>query len=136
MYTPKVILSEWLHKTNKYDSSKNALVFMGVLVTAIVLLTNILPSVNLMYQALILILQYFILSLTLYLVVVYIKLIDSAYKYLLGFFVFISTSLGIILSFQPSIDLTGGYDIFIYEFELILEPTIFIFIGWLLYKFK
>lgn len=53
---PKGILSEWVHKTNKYDSPKNALVFMGVLVTAIVLLTNFLPSVNLMYQALILIL--------------------------------------------------------------------------------
>lgn len=47
--TPKVILLEWLLKTNKYDSPKNALVFMGVLVIAIVLLTNFLPSVNLMY---------------------------------------------------------------------------------------
>ncbi|MDE5032061.1 amino acid permease, partial [Francisella tularensis] len=52
--TPRVILPEWLHQTNKYDSPNNALVFMGILVTVIVLLTNVVPSVNLMYQALLL----------------------------------------------------------------------------------
>ncbi|APA83706.1 APC family permease [Francisella tularensis] len=134
--TPRGILPEWLHKTNKYDSPKNALVFMGILVTVIVLLTNFLPSVNLMYQALILMATVLYFIPYLYLVVAYIKLMDSTYKYLLGFLVFISTSLGIIFSFQPSSNLTGGYDIFIYEFELILGPVIFIFIGWLLYKFK
>ncbi|MDE5035674.1 amino acid permease, partial [Francisella tularensis] len=78
--TPRGILPEWLHKTNLYDSPKNALVFMGILVTVIVLLTNFLPSVNLMYQALILMatVHYFIPYL--YLVVAYIKLMDSSEK--------------------------------------------------------
>lgn len=83
--TPRGILPEWLHKTNKYDSPKNALVFMGILVTVIVLLTNFLPSVNLMYQALILMATVLYFIPYLYLVVAYIKLMDSTYKYLLGF---------------------------------------------------
>ncbi|MDE5020695.1 amino acid transporter, partial [Francisella tularensis subsp. holarctica] len=97
-------------------------VFMGILVTVIVLLTNFLPSVNLRYQALILMATVLYFIPYLYLVVAYINLMDSTYKYLLGFLVFISTSLGIIFSFQPSSDITGGYDNFIYEFELILGP--------------
>ncbi|AIT09904.1 amino acid transporter [Candidatus Francisella endociliophora] len=134
--TPKGILPEWLHKTNKHDSPKNALVFMGILVTLIVVLTNFLPSVDLMYQALILMATVLYFIPYLYLVIAYIKLMDNRYKYFLGFFVFISTSLGIIFSFQPPSDLTGMYDIFIYEFELILGPIIFIVIGWALYKFR
>ena len=47
---------------------------MGVLVTAIVLLTNFLPSVNLMYQALILMATVLYFIPYLYLVVAYIKL--------------------------------------------------------------
>lgn len=134
--TPKGILPEWLHKTNKHDSPKNALIFMGILVTLIVLLTNFLPSVNLMYQALILMATVLYFIPYLYLVVAYIKLMDKSYKYILGALVFISTSLGIIFSFQPPGDLKGFYDIAIYEFELILGPIVFILIGWLLFKFR
>lgn len=134
--TPKGILPEWLHKTNKHDSPKNALIFMGILVTLIVLLTNFLPSVNLMYQALILMATVLYFIPYLYLVVAYIKLMNNSYKYILGTLVFISTSLGIIFSFQPPGDLKGFYDIAIYEFELILGPIIFIIIGWALYKYR
>ncbi|WP_150468148.1 APC family permease [Francisella sp. SYW-9] len=134
--TPKGILPEWLHKTNKHDSPRNALIFMGILVTLIVLLTNFLPSVNVMYQALILMATVLYFIPYLYLVVAYIKLMDNSYKYILGTLVFISTSLGIIFSFQPPGDLKGFYDIAIYEFELILGPIIFIAIGWALYKFR
>ncbi|QIW10776.1 APC family permease [Francisella sp. LA112445] len=134
--TPKGILPEWLHKTNKHDSPRNALIFMGILVTLIVLLTNFLPSVNVMYQALILMATVLYFIPYLYLVVAYIKLKDNSYKYILGALVFISTSLGIIFSFQPPGDLKGFYDIAIYEFELILGPIVFILIGWLLFKFR
>ncbi|MED7789381.1 APC family permease [Francisella sp. 19X1-34] len=134
--TPKGILPEWLHKTNKHDSPRNALIFMGILVTLIVLFTNFLPSVNLMYQALILMATVLYFIPYLYLVVAYIKLMDKTYKYILGTLVFISTSLGIIFSFQPPGDLKGFYDIAIYEFELILGPVVFIVIGWLLFKFR
>ncbi|MDE4957589.1 amino acid permease, partial [Francisella tularensis subsp. holarctica] len=75
------ILPEWLHKTNKSDSPKNALVFMGIFVTVIVLLTNFLPSVNMMYQALIHMATVRNFIPYLYLVDAYIKLMDSTYKY-------------------------------------------------------
>ena len=134
--TPKGILPDWLHKTNKHDSPKNALIFMGILVTIIVLLTNFLPSVNVMYQVLILMATVLYFIPYLYLVLAYIKLMDSRYKYIFGILVFISTSLGILFSFQPPSDLQTTHEIWVYELELILGPAIFIVIGWLLYKFR
>ena len=134
--TPKGILPAWLHKTNKHDSPRNALLFMGVLVTIIVLLTNFLPSVNVMYQVLILIATVLYFIPYLYLVVAYIKLMGNRYKYIFGILVFISTSLGILFSFQPPSDIQTTHGIFVYELELILGPAIFIVIGWLLYKFR
>jgi amino acid transporter len=134
--TPKGILPNWLHKTNKHDSPRNALLFMGVLVTIIVLLTNFLPSVNVMYQVLILMATVLYFIPYLYLVIAYIKLMGNGYKYIFGILVFISTSLCILFSFQPPADLKTATEIFIYEFELILGPVIFIVIGWLLYKFR
>ena len=72
----------------------------------------------------------------LYLVVTYIKLMDNSYRYVLGVLVFISTSLGILFSFQPPIDITSTQEIIIYELELLFGPLAFILIGWLLYKFR
>ena len=134
--TPKGILPDWLHKTNKHDSPKNALVFMGILVTIIVLLTNFLPSVNVMYQVLILMATVLYFIPYLYLVITYIKLMDNSYRYVLGVLVFISTSLGILFSFQPPSDITSTQEIKIYELELLFGPLAFILIGWLLYKFR
>jgi amino acid transporter len=134
--TPKGILPAWLHKRNKHDSPKNALIFMGILVSIIVLLTNFLPSVDTMYQALILMATVLYFIPYLYLVVSYIKLSNTKLKYIFGVLVFISTTLGIIFSFQPPADLTATSDILTYELELILGPVIFILIGYLLYKFR
>lgn len=134
--TPKGILPNWLHKTNKHDSPVNALLFMGVLVTIIVLLTNFLPSVNVMYQVLILMATVLYFIPYLYLVVAYIKLINNRYRYMFGVLVFISTSLGILFSFQPPSDINTTSEMIIYELELILGPIAFILVGWLLYKFR
>ncbi len=134
--TPKGILPACLHKTNQHDSPRNALVFMGILVSVIVLLTNFLPSVDTMYQALILMATVLYFIPYLYLVISYIKLSNTKLKYIFGILVFISTILGILFSFQPPTDLTVTSDIFIYELELILGPVIFILIGYLLYKFR
>ncbi|QIV94032.1 APC family permease [Allofrancisella frigidaquae] len=134
--TPRGILPEWLHKTNKHDSPKNALVAMGVLVTVIVLLTSFLPSVNVMYQALILMATILYFIPYLYLVVAYIKLMSNKFRYLLGFLVFVSTTLGILFSFQPPSDIQTLSEMLIYELELIIGPAIFILIGWVLYKFR
>lgn len=109
---------------------------MGILVSIIVLLTNFLPSVDTMYQALILMATVLYFIPYLYLVVSYIKLSNTKLKYIFGVLVFISTTLGIIFSFQPPADLTATSDILTYELELILGPVIFILIGYLLYKFR
>ncbi|TNF68359.1 MAG: amino acid permease [Gammaproteobacteria bacterium] len=134
--TPKDVLPDWLHKTNKYNAPRNALIFMGILVTIIVLLTNFLPTVNAMYQALILMATVLYFIPYLYLVIAYIKLNSSKRRYIYGILVFLSTTLGIIFSFQPPHSLTTTYDIFIYELELILGPTIFLVIGWLIYRLR
>jgi glutamate:GABA antiporter len=133
---PQGILPNWLHKTNKHDSPQNALIFMGVLVSIIVLTTNFLPSVNVMYQLLILMATVLYFIPYLYLVVAYIKLRKGSMKYWIGALVFLSTSLGILFSFQPPESLTNHRDLFIYEAELILGPLLFIMIGWLLYKVR
>ncbi|MCF6766687.1 APC family permease [Thiotrichales bacterium 19S3-7] len=134
--TPKGILPDWLHRTNKYQAPRNALIFMGILVTLIVLLTNFLPTVNTMYHALILMATVLYFIPYLYLVVAYIKLNRGALRYIYGVLVFLSTSLGILFSFQPPGDLASTYDIAIYELELILGPLIFLVIGWLIYKLR
>ncbi|MBY7734649.1 APC family permease [Francisella philomiragia] len=134
--TPKGILPDWLHKTNKHDSPRNALIFMGVLVTFIVVFTNLLPSVDVMYQILILMATVLYFIPYLYLVIAYIKLMNHRIKYLFAVLVFASTSLGIIFSFQPPSEMTSFYDIVLYESELILGPMIFILVGWALYKYR
>lgn len=134
--TPKGILPDWLHKTNKHDSPRNALIFMGILVTFIVIFTNLLPSVDAMYQILILMATVLYFIPYLYLVIAYIKLMNHRIKYLFAVLVFASTSLGIIFSFQPPSEMTSFYDIVLYESELILGPMIFILVGWALYKYR
>ena len=134
--TPKGILPNWLHKINKYDIPYNALLFMGVLVTIIVLCTNFLPSINSMYQILILMATILYFIPYLYLVVAYVKLSSSASKYIYASLVFASTLLGIIFSFQPPESIISLFDITIYETEIILGPTIFLILGFLLYRYK
>lgn len=133
---PDGILPNWLHSTNKHGSPQNALIFMGALVTLIVLLTNFLPTVNTMYEALILMATVLYFIPYLYLVVTYFKLSTGKLKYFWGCLVFLSTLLGIIFSFQPPAELTNSADIFFYEAELIIGPLVFFTIGLVIYKFR
>lgn len=133
---PQGVLPGWLHKTNKHDSPQNALIFMGVLVSVIVLTTNFLPSVNVMYQLLILMATVLYFIPYLYLVVAYFKLRKDKLKYLIGGLVFLSTFLGIVFSFQPPDSLANRHDLFVYEAQLIIGPLLFIAIGWLLYRYR
>lgn len=139
--TPRGILPDWLHKTNRYDAPNNALMFMGALVTLIVLLTNFIPTVGDMYQVLVLMATILYFVPYLFLSSAYIKLQIKANKsktwaYILGVSVLFSIGLGILFSFPPPDNLTKAHDIIIYEAELILGPLLFIFIGWLLYTRK
>ncbi|XSZ47246.1 amino acid permease [Francisella noatunensis] len=81
-------MPDWLHKTNKHDSPRNALIFMGVLVTFIVVFTNLLPSVDAMYQILILMATVLYFIPYLYLVIAYIKLMNHKIKYLFAVLAF------------------------------------------------
>lgn len=139
--TPAGILPQWFHKTNKYDSPANALIFTGILVSLIIVLTNLIPGVNDMYQVLVLMATILYFIPYLYLAVSYVKLgtelkINKFIILLLGALVFISVCLGIFFSFAPPSDLTHRHDIIIYESELILGPVLFIFAGWLLYRLR
>lgn len=139
--TPKGILPPWFHKMNKHGSPGNALIFMGVLVSIIIILTNLVPGINNMYQVLVLMATILYFIPYLYLALAYIKLrrkldLHSGLIYLIGVLVFASVCLGIIFSFAPPADLTNHRDIVIYEAELVLGPALFIFAGWALYKWR
>jgi len=137
--TPQGILPSWMHKTNKNGTPANALIFQGILVSLTMVLTSLLPSVNSMYQILVLMatILYFIPYLLL--VIAYVKLSanlkssNQIMSKLLAFGVFISVLFGIIISFLPSSDLKTRHDILLYETELISGPLIFILAGWFLY---
>ena len=137
--TPPGILPELLHAVDKDGTPRNALLFIGVLVTLVVLITNIFPSANVMYQVLVLMstIMYFIPYL--FLAVIYFKakhqlpLPNYGVK-ALSISVFISVTLGILFSFAPPAKLTSANTILLYELELIFGPLLFILLGMLLYR--
>ena len=137
--TPSGILPTWLNKTNKYDSPQNATIFMGIIVSIIVIITNILPSVSNMYQILILMtsILYFIPYIVL--CVAFVKLknetkIKTPITYLLSGLVLLSTLLAILFSFQPPSNLKTTADIIIYESEMIFGALFILSIGFWMYK--
>ncbi len=137
--TPKGILPAWMHKADKNGTPINAIIFQGLLVSTTIVLTNLLPNVNSMYQILVLMatILYFIPYLLL--VVAYVKLSANSkfgsplVSKLLAIAVFISVTFGIVISFLPSSDLKTTHDIIVYEIELVTGPAIFILVGWFLY---
>jgi amino acid transporter len=142
--TPKGILPDKLHEKNSHDMPRNAMIFQGVLVTIIMLVTNFLPSVNAMYEVLVLMstVLYFIPYLIL--VVAYLKIrktsapvfLNKPMYWTAAILTFVSVLFGIALSFVPTSDLTTHHAVIIYETELILGPVIFILAGFLLYRWR
>jgi amino acid transporter len=135
--TPRGILPDWLHKTNSNDTPSNAIIFQGMIVTIIILLTNLIQNVNSIYQALIIMttvlyfLPYTILA------VVYIKSkalnkYNIYLRYTLATLLMLSVLLGIIISFVPSPDLKTNHDIIIYECEIFFGPLFFILLGFII----
>ncbi len=139
--TPRGILPDWMHKVDKKGTPLNAILFQGVLVSLVIIITSALPSVNAMYQVLVLMATILYFIPYLFLAVAYKRSIakigvNKYIGYALATGIFISISLGIIASFFPSEDLKTSHDIFMYEAELILGPLILLGIGWLLYRFR
>lgn len=139
--TPKGILPNWMHKTNKAGTPVNAIFFQGALVSLIMLVTTLLPSVRLMYQILVLMstILYFIPYL--FLVFVFIKSIrlsnsNKIFGNLLAYGVFFSVLFGILVSFMPTADLKTTKDTVIYELELVTGPLILVVLGYLLYRLR
>jgi amino acid transporter len=146
--TPRGILPDFLHRENKRGVPANALLFQGVLVTIIILCTSLLPTVNLMYQALILMttIVYFIPYF--FVLIAYVKFKRAggrgtyvvpggkAGAMLMSALVFISLLFAVAMSFAPTSNLVGFKEIFMYELEIAGGPIVMILIALALYKFR
>lgn len=139
--TEKHLIPQWLHRNNKNDMPYNALILQAVLVTVIVLVTALLPSVNDMYQVMVLMTTavYFIPYVLLIVAYVRIKARGEvgAFKvpghkggaYFVSATVFLSLILGIALCFVPGSNLTTHHALVTYETELIAGPIILVLVG-------
>lgn len=139
--TPRGVLPNWMHNTNKDGTPVNAILFQGVLVSLVILVTSLLPNINAMYQVLVLMSTILFFIPYLYLAVAYVIALPhlAMNKYvgiLIACGVFFSILLGIAVSFVPSSDLQTTHDVVFYESELVLGPVIFICLGWWLYRFR
>jgi len=138
--TPKGLLPDWCHQTNRYNAPANAILFVGALVTLIILATNLLPSVNSEYQALVVMTAVLCFIPYLFLVFAYIKKIklipgNRLLHYSFAVVIFVSLCFGIIFSFQPPANITG-HGAFLYELEVFIGPIIFIALGYAIYYFR
>ncbi|MCX7125233.1 MAG: APC family permease [Gammaproteobacteria bacterium] len=136
--TPKGLLPNWFHKTNKNNAPTNALLFVGLLVTIILLTTSLLPAVNDVYQILVLMSVLLAFIPYLFLLAAYVKNLQSisGNKFLHYFFVgsvFFSLVLGIVFSFQLPSNITTLSDKIFYESELFFGPIISILVGYIIY---
>lgn len=139
--TPRGILPNWMHKTNQDGTPTNAILFQGLFTSVVITLTSFLPSVNVMYEALVLMATILYFIPYLFMAVAYARSLDALkvnkfFGYLLTIGVLVSVLLGIFMCFMPSENLKTIRDIIFYEAELILGPAFLWGIGWLLYRFR
>ncbi len=139
--TEKHLIPQWLHRNNKNDMPYNAFILQAILVTVIVLLTALLPSVNDMYQVMVLMTTavYFIPYVLLIVAYVRIKARGEVGgfsvpgkkwgSYLSSAAVMFSLILGIALCFVPGSNLTTHHALVTYETELIAGPIILVLAG-------
>lgn len=137
------ILPPWLQVLNKHGVPANALLFIGCIVTLIIVLMQFLPTVNSIFTALVLMgtIVYFLPYL--FLVFAYLKLktnqalkepiLNNTIGYSCAILLFISVILGISLSFVPNADIQTTSELIIYEAELIGGPLFFILLGYFIY---
>lgn len=137
------ILPVWLQKLNQNRVPANALIFQGVIVSVIILLTQYLPTVNSMYLILVLMAAIIYFLPYLFLSVAYWRLrsqgklkkiiLNNFLSRMVAVISFVAVLFGIGLTFAPTSDLKTAHDIFIYELELIGGPAIFIIAGIVIY---
>lgn len=136
--TPKGLIPSWFHKMNKNAAPTNAIWFIGLLVTLILLTTNLLPAVNDMYQILVLMCVLLAFIPYFFLAAAYVKNIKNIpggrwlHLTLTGCVIF-SLVLGIIFSFSLPSNINTLTSKILYEVELFLGPIIFISAGYFIY---
>jgi amino acid transporter len=136
-------LPDWLQKLNRNYVPKNALILQGIIVTAMVILTQFLPTVNAMYITLALMTTIVYFLPYLFLSVAYLSLrkkgllpktiVNNTVAKLVAILGFLSVLFGIIISFVPGSDLKTTSDIIVYELELFGGPIIFVIMGFMIY---
>jgi len=138
--TPLGLLPKWTHQTNRYGAPTHAIIFMGIVITLIVVTTNFIGNVRNMYQILVLMstILYFIPYL--FLAIVYWKVAPTITERvwlhrLCVMGVMVSVSLGILFSFEPPTGMSWHHA-FYYELELILGPLIFLILGFVIYQYR
>ena len=137
--SPHGVLPGWFQKTNKNEAPVNALLFVGLVVSFILLSTTFLPAVNDMYQILVLMSVLLTFIPYLFLVRVYVKNMASIqgnqfWKWFFVCTVFISLCLGIIFSFQLPSNLTTLSSKIFYETEMFFGPAIFMGVGYWIFE--
>ena len=118
------ILPSWLQKLNQNNVPANALIFQGIIVTSIILLTQYLPTVNSMYLVLVLMAAIIYFLPYLFLAVAYFRLrsknllvktiLNDFFSKCVAIIVFLAVVFGIGLTFVPTSDLKTSHDILIY----------------------
>lgn len=137
--TERGILPAFLHRTNRQNIPHHALLLQAFLVTAAILMTTFLPTVNLMYQVLVLAATITFFIPYLFLVVAYAKFKWHTHRsvgLLLSILVFLSLILAIALSFVPTSNVVGFKEVSLYELELIGGPVILMVLAFFLYRYR
>lgn len=140
------VLPKWLQRINRNYIPANALVFQGIMVTVIALLTQYMPTVNSMYLVLVLMATILYFLTYIILVVAYLRIrkknvlaktiLSNTQAKVAAHLVFASVALGVLLSFVPTGDLTTFRQIIIYELELIGGPVVFVIVGASIYEHR
>lgn len=145
--TKKGVLPESFTKLNENDMPQNAMIIQACIVTAIVLLTSFLPSVNTIYSVLVLMTTMGSFIPYVFMFTAFIKLRKTqpdkhrpykvpggkTFAYIITVLAMIAVAVGLFLPLVPSSDLKTTADVVIYELEIICGPLLFGLVGLLFY---
>ncbi len=138
------VIPPWLKKTNRHNMPIYAFLLQAILVTAVILLTTLLPSVADMYQVLVLMTTALYFLPYVLLIFAYFVIKKRGEKgsfilpggnfgaYGLGALTLVALVFGIGFCFVPTPGMTP-HALFVYESELVGGPIILVLLGTLLY---
>jgi amino acid transporter len=146
--TKEGMLPAFFTELNENGAPRNAMLVQAGLISFIAIATSFLPSVNNIYQVLILMttITYFLPYLLMF--AAFLKLRESCpevprpyripggkvFAWAIALSGLFSVVLAIVLPFFPSPDLKTGKDILLYEIEIGGGPLLFAWLGWMVYS--